>query len=157
MTVGLTFFHKGYIQNSITIGEHFAYKKCRKCSPSLELFGDGELVLSRISVLCSVLEILPLRPLLFFFVFWNIDSFNFEYDRSGSIITTSNHHALVICPAVHNITCLYRSTTIVSRTKSSSPVFLILCSVPFLQIWQVLAVSGSSCPSQMAMLVPEIT
>lgn len=51
----------------------------------------------------------------------------------------------------------YRSTTMVSKTRSSLPVFWRLWAEPFLQMWQVPAFKISVYPSQTAVPVPDKT
>src|SRR5699024_4776192 len=73
-------------------------------------------------------------------------------------IVIPDHFIIAHTPgaSVHSACLLYRSTTTVSMTRSSAPVLKILCSDPFLQIWQVPAVSFSSFPSHMASPFPEM-
>lgn len=47
----------------------------------------------------------------------------------------------------------YLSTTTVSMTRLPSPVLMMLCSEPFLQMWHVPARKSSSFPSHIALLV----
>ena len=73
-------------------------------------------------------------------------------------IVVSDHFIIAHTPgtSVHSVSLLYRSTTTVSMTRSSSPVLRILCSDPFLLIWQVPAVSFSSFPSHTAFPFPKM-
>ena len=62
----------------------------------------GIYTLTCISIVCCIFEILFFQPLFFFFSFRNINSLNFEDNRSCTVIATGNHHSLIVCPLMHN-------------------------------------------------------
>ena len=46
------------------------------------------------------------KPCSFFFAFGNVDSFDLEDDWPGAVVAAGNHHAVIVCPALHDGTAL---------------------------------------------------
>ena len=57
-------------------------------------------------------KILLLKPGFFLIILWNVDPFDLENDGAGSIIAASDHHAVIVCPFLHDRTALKRSINI---------------------------------------------
>ena len=52
------------------------------------------------------------KPCSFFFAFGNVDSFDLEDDWPGAVVAAGNHHAVIVCPALHNGAALKSSVHI---------------------------------------------
>lgn len=59
-------------------------------------------LLTGISIISCILEVLFFQPFFLFFIFRNIYSLNLKYYRMCPIIAAGDHHSVVICPLTHN-------------------------------------------------------
>ena len=70
------------------------------------IFKNTKCRLTRIGIICRIMEILLRKPFFLLFRFRDIDAFDFENDRPRPIIAAGDHNPLIIGPAMHDRTAL---------------------------------------------------
>lgn len=65
-----------------------------------------------IGIIRRIGKILLLKPGLFLVILRDVDPFDLENDRAGPIIAASDHHTVIIRPALHDRAALKRSINI---------------------------------------------